>query len=168
MSILTTPQRLAEMLIDCNPSIVGAYYYTQGAIDQIERPCWLVFVEGARYPQTTVDQEQVEQSYSVAYIGQIYTSPEDSEFSLEYELLARQVAEDSVKYLLSHNQCQMTNDRGVFADAKSSLDSVTFIKIDARSSITLYQRDAVEGLAFWGFTIDLVITEQLQYTTVGS
>lgn len=168
MSILTTPQRLAEMLIDCHPSIVGAYYYTQGSIDQIERPCWLIFVEDARYPQTTQDQEQVQQSYSIAYIGQIYTSPEDSEFSLEYELLARQVAEAAIVYLLSHNQGQMTNDRGIFDNAKSSLGSVMWIKIDSRSSITLYQRDAVEGLAFWGFTIDIVVTEQLSYESVGS
>lgn len=167
MSIITMPQRLAEMLVDCHPSIVAGYWYTQGDVDQIERPCWLIFVGDARYPQVTQDQEQVEQSYSIAYIGQIYTSPEDAEFSEEYELLARQVADAAIKYLLSHNQGQVSNERGLFPSEKSALDSIMWTKISSRSGVTLYQRDGVEGLAFWGFTIDIVVTEQLSYESVG-
>ena len=166
MSILTTPERLAQVLIDASPHIHAAYHYTQAAIEQLERPCWLVFIEDASYPQTTVDQEQVEQSYSCAFIGHIWNSV-DNEFSSEYERVAREVAATTVPYLLGHPQLQMSNDRNVFPSALASLDGVTQLKIDRRSSVTLYSRDAVAGEAWWGFTIDLTITEQMTYCTVG-
>lgn len=166
MSILTTPERLAQVLIDAHPSIRAGYHFTQGSVEQIERPCWLVFIEGASYPQTTVDQELVEQSYSCAFIGNIWNSA-DTEFSSEYELLARQVADSTVRYLFRHPQLQMSNERGVFPDMLTGLTGVQQVKVDGRSAVTLYSRDAIAGEAWWGFTIDLTIIEQMPYETVG-
>jgi hypothetical protein len=166
MSILTTPERLAKVLIDCHPSIVAAYHYTQGAIDEIERPCWLIFVEDASYPQIGTEQELVEQPYSIAFVGNVWNSA-DEEFSVEYEQLAREIAEASVLYLLEHPQLQMSNKRGIFESELTSLDGVHTIKLGRRSSVTLYSRDAVSGEAFWGFTIDITAIEQLAYCVTG-
>lgn len=166
MSILTTPERLAMMLIDAHPSIRAGYHFTQASIEQLERPCWLVFIEGASFPQITVDQELVEQGYSLAFIGHIWNEG-DAEFSSEYELLAREIAEDTVTYLLSHPQLQMSNQRNLFPEILPALTGAMQMKIDGRSSVTLYSRDAVSGEAWWGFTIDLTVTEQLSYCTVG-
>lgn len=166
MSILTTPERLAQVLIDASPHIRAGYHFTQGAIEQLERPCWLVFIEDATYPQTTVDQELVEQAYSCAFIGNVWNSA-DVEFSSEYETLARQVADTTVPYLLAHPQLQMSNQRNVFPSVLGALDGVQQVRIDRRSAVTLYSRDAVSGEAWWGFTIDLTIVEQLSYCTVG-
>lgn len=167
MSILTTPERLAMMLIDSHTAIVAAYHFTQEALDQVERPAFLVFVEDASYPGTSVNQELVEQSYSIAYIGQVFNAGGYINIDSEYELLARQVAESTVKYLLEHPQCQMSNVRSVFDNPLPALDSIIQLKVDGRSGITLFSRDGVEGDAFWGFTIDLTITEQLAYEMVG-
>ncbi len=169
MSILTAPERLAKMMIDCNDDIVAAYHYTQAAIDQIERPCFIIFVEGAEYPQDTTDEEIVEQSYSIAYVGHAYSSPEDNDFSIEYEIQARQVAYDSVLYLLEHQQLSLENRRNlsVLSDGSlPSLDSILGLKINSRSAVTLFARDAVNE-AFWGFTIDITVQEQLIYETAG-
>lgn len=169
MTILTTPERLAKMLIDAHSSIVAAYHYTQDSIDQLERPCWLVFVEASSYPNVTANQELVEQSYSLAYVGQVFASGAGiyGSYDSEYEKLARQVAVSTIKYLYEHPQCQMTNDRGAFAAALPSLDTVMQLKVDGRSGVTLFSRDAVEGEAFWGFTIDVTVTEQMVYEMRG-
>ena len=168
MSITTTPERLAYMLIDCDEAIVAGYPYTQNSIDQLERPCWLIFVEDAAYPKTTVDEELVEQSYSLAYVGEVFSSDSYNDYSSEYELQARRVAENSIRYLFSHPNGQMTNDRGIFPEAQGSLDSLQQIRVDGRSSVALYSREGVEGDAFWGFTIDITCIEQMIYETVGS
>ncbi len=167
MSILTVPQRLAQMLADCHPTIVASYYYTQESIDQVERPCWLIFVEDASYPGTTVDQEQVEQGYSIAYVGQVFSAGGYVEFDAQYEQLARKIAEDAVRYLLSHPQGQVSNTNNLLPEPLGSLDGITSIRVNSRSGVTLFSRDAVEGSAFWGFTIDITVTEQFEYETVG-
>lgn len=166
MSILTTPERLAKVLIDAHPSIRAGYHFTQAAVEQLERPCWLIFVEDAAYPQITVDQEVVEQAYSCAFIGNVWNSI-DNEFSAEYEVLARQVADATVTYLLRHPQLQMSNERSLFPERLPGLSGVQQVKVDRRSAVTLYSRDAVSGEAWWGFTIDLTVHEQLSYLTVG-
>ena len=166
MSILTVPERLTQMLVDCHPSIVAAYHYTQGAIDRVERPCWLVFIEDATFPQIGNDQELVEQNYSIAYIGEIWNSP-DNVYSIEYEIQAREVAVAVIKYFFEHKQLQMSNVRGIFPSELPSLNGVTMMNIGNRSGISLFSRDAVAGQAFWGFTFDVTITEQLMYDPVG-
>lgn len=166
MSILTVPERLTMLLVDAHPSIRAGYYYTQAAIDQIERPCWLVFVEDASYPQITVEQEVVEQSYSLAFIGNIWNSV-DSRYSKEYEQLAREVAHETVVYLLEHPQLAMSNKRGLFSNPLPSLNGVQRVSLDGRSAVTLFSRDAISGEAWWGFTIDLTIYEQLSYCITG-
>ena len=166
MSILTVPERLAQVLIDCHPSIVGAYHFTQEAIDQIERPCWLIFVEDASYPKTSNNQELVEQGYSIAYVGEVFNGGY-IDFAPEYEVRARQVAEASVKYLFEHPQLQMSNKRGVFSERLRGLNGVQQMMVDGRGPVTLYSRDGVEGTAFWGFTIDITIREQMVYNRVG-
>ena len=165
MSILTTPERLAEVLIDADESIRAAYHFTQSAIEQLERGCWLIFVEDASFPQVTTNQEVVEQAYSLAYIGHVWNSV-DNEFSMEYEQIARRVAVNTITYLLEHPQLQLSNNRGFFSQ-KSGLAGVQQVLIDRRSAVTLFSRDAVSGEAFWGFTIDLTIREQLVYNIVG-
>lgn len=166
MSILTTPERLSQVLIDCHSSIVGSYHYTQQSIDSIERPCWLIFVEDASYPQTGVGQELEQQGYSIAYVGEVFNS-DYIDVDPEYELRARQVAEASVRYLFEHPQLQMSNKRGIFADRLRGLNGVQQVTIDGRGAVTLYSRDAVAGNAFWGFTIDITVREQFVYSPVG-
>ena len=168
MSILTTPERLAQMMIDCHESIVAAYHYTQEAIDQIERPCFLIFVEDASLENTTVDQEVVSQGYSLAYVGQPFTGLGDAALTLEYEKLARIVAEASLIYLLEHPQMQLSNDRALFGtDPLVGLTGVQQLIVNSRSGVTLFSRDGVEADAFWGFTLDITIKEQIVYETVG-
>lgn len=173
MSILTVPPRLSKMMIDCHPSIVAGYHYTQGALDQIERPCFLIFVEDASYPQTTEGQEQVEQSYSLAYVGEAYNVDDEG---VEYEIQARTVAEASVLYLFEHPQLTFENRRSIsiagdtpeetFDGPEGMLDGVTGIRLESRSAVTLFSRDGVNE-AFWGFSIEITIKEQLSYETVG-
>ena len=167
MSILTVPERLAKCLIDSHESIVAGYHYTQGAVEQMERPCWLVFIEDASYQNVTVDQDLTEQSYSLAYVGHIYNDPSDNSLSVEYEELARRTAVSSITYLMEHPQLQMSNQRGVFDSVLHSLNGVMNMRVDGRSGVTLYSRDAISGEAWWGFTIDVTITEQLIYETTG-
>ncbi len=173
MSILTVPPRLAKMMIDCHDSIVAGYHYTQGALDQIERPCFLIFVEDAVYPQTTEGQEVVEQSYSLAYVGQAYNANEEG---WEYEMMAREVAEAAVLYLFEHPQLTFENRRNIsivgdtpeqtFDGPEGMLDGVQGLRVESRSAVTLFSRDAV-GEAFWGFTIEITVKEQMAYETVG-
>lgn len=166
MPISTVPERLAMMLIDCHESIVAAYDYTQAAIDRIERPSWLIFIEDATYPQIGNDQELVEQNYSIAFIGNIW-SVVDNVYSVEYEKQAREIADASIKYFFEHKQLQMSNIRGKFPSELPSLNSVLSMNIGNRSAVTLFSRDAVAGQAFWGFTFDITLIEQLMYDPVG-
>lgn len=167
MSILTTPQRLAEMLIDCDESIIAGYPYTQNSIDQLERPCWLVFVEDAQYPKTTPDEELVEQAYSLAYVGQVFSSDTYNDSNSEYELIARRVAVNAIRYLFERPTGIMSNIRGMFDSELGSLDELQLIRVEGRSSVALYSRDGVEGESFWGFTIDITCIEQMIYETQG-
>lgn len=168
MSILTTPERLAQMMLDCHESVVAAYHYTQEAIDQIERPCFLIFIEDASLENVTVDQEVVSQGYSIAYVGQPFTGTGDFTFSQEYEELARIVAEASLTYLLEHPQMQLSNDRALFgSDPLVGLAGVQQLVVNSRSGVTLFSREGVEADAFWGFTIDITVKEQIIYETVG-
>jgi hypothetical protein len=166
-TLTTIGERIALCMVDCHESIAAGYWYTQDNVSQFERPCFLIFPEDTAYPNTTVDQEQVEQGFSIAYVGQIYNAAPYLSIN-EYEEQAREVAEASIIYLLSHPQLQFTNDRGLYPDVpKYGLNSVTLIKVDGRSAVSLFGRDGVEGEAFWGFTIDVTVTYQLQYETVG-
>jgi hypothetical protein len=162
MSILTAPERIAEMLADCHPSIRARYWLTQEAIDQIERPAWLVFVDGASYSQDNNGEDLVDQSYSIAYIGQIFTSA-GNVFTSEYEILARQVANNAIAYLRKYNKLKMANLRGLQPAALPNLNSILYSKVDNRSGITLYTRDGTGDNAFWGFTIDLTVTHQFVF-----
>ncbi len=157
------------MLVDCDERIYGAYYYTQDSIDQLERPCWLVFNEDASFENTTVNQELYQQGFSVAYIGQIFSGGAGyyGTEPLEYEEMTRQIAENAVKYLFEHQQMQVSNQRGLLPEPLQALDSVMLMKTDSRSGITLMSRDAVEGESFWGFTISLTITVQMPYDMYG-
>lgn len=166
MSILVTPQRIAMVLMDAHPEIRSVYSYTQTAIDIIERPCWLIFVEDASYPQIGTDQELVEQSYSLAFIGDTWNDT-NIEMSVRYEQLARDVAEKTISYLLSHPQLQCSNLRGLFDSELTSPVGVQQVKLGNRSAVTLYSREGVMGDAFWGFTIDITVIEQLEYETTG-
>ena len=163
MSILTTPERLAMMLIDCDESIVAAYPYTQDSIDQLERPCWLIFVEDAAYPKTTQDEELVEQSYSLAYVGEVFSSDNYNDSNSEYEIQARRVAVNVIRYLFESPNGEMKNTRGLFDSELGSLDELQLLRVDGRGSVALYSRSAVEGEAFWGFTVDITCIEQMIY-----
>lgn len=166
MPLATTPRRIAQMLVDCDQSIVASYDFTQESIDQLERPSWLVFIEDASFQNTTVDQELMEQGYSIAYIGQVFNSGY-SDYTREYEILARRVAENSVRYLLEHPYLQLSNTRGLFPERLGGLIGVQRMTVNNRSAVTLFSRDGVEGQAFWGFTIDITVVEQIAYNTVG-
>jgi hypothetical protein len=166
MSILDVPERIAMMLYDAHPAIKSTFHYTQAAIDEIEKPCWLVFVEDASYPQIGVNQELVEQSYSLAFIGNTW-SDTNPKAMLKYEKLTREIAEATILYFLEHPQLQMSNIRGNFNNELISLNGVHSVKIGSRSAVTLYSREAVAGDAFWGFTIDITVIQQLPYSTVG-
>lgn len=155
------------MMFDCHQSILASYHYTQESIDQLERPCWLVFVEDASYENTSNNQEVVNQGYSMAYVGQVFNAGNYGEADPEYEKLARQVAESSIKYLFEHPQLQFSNRRGFFETKLRGLAGAQQLIIDGRSSVTLMSRDGVEGEAFWGFTIDVTVREQLVYNAVG-
>lgn len=166
MSIQTVPQRLAECLFDSHEAIVGSYWWTQGAIEQLERPVFVVFVEDASYANASGDQILVEQGYSIAYIGHIYNQAEDNSLSVEYEQLTREIAEASVRYLIEHPQLQISDNRGILGK-KTSLNGVQQMIVDGRSGVTLYSRDAVSGEAWWGFTIDVTMTEQFTFCLTG-
>lgn len=161
MTILTAPERLAKMLIDADSRIVAAYAWTQKSVDMIERPAWLIFVGDASFPQDTSEQEQVQQNYQLEYVGENF----DTGYAEEYEKLARQAAYNTVQYLLGHNQMQMSNQRGVFPEPLEPLDYIISVKLNTRSAITLMSRDAVDQ-AYWGFTIDITVTEMLDYDYV--
>lgn len=166
-NIQIAPQRIAMMLADCHESIVASYWYTQEAIEQIERPCWLVFVEDASYENTTLNQDLVDQAYSIAYVGQVFSGSGYHDFSYEYEKLAREVADSAVQYLLEHPQLQMSNRRGLYDSTERGLSGVLWSRVERRSGVSLFTRDGVSAEAFWGFTIDLTVKHQLVYETVG-
>lgn len=166
-NIQIAPERIAMMLADSHDSIVASYWHTQEAIEQIERPCWLVFVEDASYENTTVNQDLVDQAYSIAYVGQVFSGAGSHSFTYEYEKLAREVADTSVQYMLEHPQLQMSDRRGLQGGRLRGLSGVLWSRVERRSGISLFTRDAVSAEAFWGFTIDLTVKHQLAYETVG-
>lgn len=162
MGLLTTPDRLALMLIDAHESIVGAFPYTVDSIDIKERPSWYIAVEEETYPGGTAGQELATQTYDLFYIGETFNSG----LSMEFELQARDVANSTILYLLSHPTLQMSNDRN--RDEVTPLPpllGVNMMKVLNRSAITLFQRNAVDD-AYWGFTITVEITEQIAYDIV--
>lgn len=167
MAITSAPERLAKMLLDCHSSIRAAYYYTQDRIDQIERPCFLIFVEDAAFKNETVEQDLVDQSYSIAYVGHVFNATGDVDVTFEYEQRAREIADAAVQYLFEHPQMQMSDNRGIETTQLNSLDGVQYIRVDNRSAVTLFTRDGVSGNAFWGFTIDITSVEQFEYTITG-
>lgn len=167
MSITTHPQRLAQMMADCHNSIRAAFYYTQQAIDiDLDRPCFLIFVEDAAYEQTTQNQELVDQGYSIAYIGQVFTGIADHLLAVEYEQIAREVADAAVLYILEHPQLQVSDNRSFLGGSLSAANGVLHTSLDGRSAVTLFTRDGVAGDAFWGFTIDITVKQQLAYEAV--
>lgn len=166
MPLSTTPERLAMMLLDCHDSIQASYHLTQNSIDQVERPCWLVFIEDASFADnTTVDEIVYEQSYSIAYIGEVFSGMDELQGN-QFELQAREVADAAVLYLLSHPMGEFSNTRNLFDEPLTGVAGIQWIQLNSRSSVTLFSRDAVEGEAFWGFTIDITVKEQLIYETV--
>jgi len=166
MSILTVPARLALMLVDAHPSITNAYHYTRSNIDLANRPCWLVFIEDEAYPQESAGEELAEQGYSLAYIGKTYSDPSGTE-SQRYEQEAREVAVATVRYFLEHPMLQVANRRGLLDGPQTSLSGVNRTRLDRRSGVTLYTRDGVDAGAFWGFTIELTVINQIVYNETG-
>lgn len=163
-SISLVAERIAKMLMDCNEYVNAAYWLTQPAIDEIEKPCFLVFPEDASYVYETIDQEQYSQGFSIAYIGQTYSGLADANLSSEYELMARQIADSAVLYFIERQQLQFSDVRGLNGGKLPALAGVTMVKIDNRSSVSLFSRDGVSGSdGFWGFTLDLTVTQQLIY-----
>lgn len=168
MGLLETPRRLALMLYDCHPSIKASYFLTQESIDQIERPCFLVFPEDWSPENAGVNQDLGETSYSIAYIGQVFSgSGGVNNFSIEYEVMTRQVAEAATKYLLEHPSMQMSDLRGFNGAPLGGANGVLWMRVDGRSAVSLFTRDGVASEAFWGFTIDVTVKEQLVYNIVG-
>lgn len=160
-------KRLAQMLVDSDEAIVGGFFYTQDSIDQsIDRPCYIVFDEGLAFENTTPDQDLSTQSFSVAFIGQIYNAFGISTLSMEYEEQTRRIAQNALLYLKEHPQLQMSNKRGLFTKV-GGFDGVLWTEVSGRSPISLFSRDGVAGEGFWGFTIDIDVTYQFTFETVG-
>lgn len=156
--IMTAPARLALMMYDCHPSIRGTYYTHQDSIDQIVRPAFLITVEDASFPQFSSEQEQVEENYQIAYIGETFGAGQAN----EYELRAREVSEAACLYLLQRPNLQFGNLRArtdiTTQRGLAGVLSHTF----SRSAITLFERDGVD-VAFWGFTIDITLKTMMDY-----
>ena len=167
MSIQTAPTRLAKMLVDSHPAIKNAFDFTKESIDQdLDRPCWLIFIEDASYENVSVDQSYIDQGFSLAFVGAVYSGTGDFSLSKEYEVQTREIADDTVRYLLEHPQLQMSNTRSLFADPLYALNGIMWTTVDSRSAVTLFSRDAVASEIFWGFTIDMTVRMQFAYDTV--
>lgn len=165
-SITDQSTRLAFMLRDCHNSIEAAYFYTQPNIDQMGRPAFLIFPEDASYDGTAQGQEQYEQSFSIAYIGQPYVGTY-IDFAFENEELAREVADAAVLYLLEHQNMSFSNTRNLEAQGENGLNGVMWIKVNNRSAVTLYSREATTGASgFWGFSIDIAVKTMLAYNPI--
>lgn len=156
--ILTAPDRLALMMFDCHQSIMASYHLVQDNIDYVERPCFLISVEGANFPGVSSEQSQSEESFRLDYIGQTFNTGH----AHEYEILAREVADAAVRYVIEHDRLQFSNQRGVQPNKLSPIPHVKWTNIDNRGPITLMQRDGVDE-AFWGFSIDITITASYPY-----
>jgi hypothetical protein len=81
----------------------------------------------------------------------------------EFEKQARISADTVIQYLLEHQYLQMSNRRDLQPERLPSLDGVQQMILNSRSAVSLYSRDAVVGDAFWGYTIDITVKEQLIY-----
>ncbi len=165
MGITTTAERISYMLKDAHESIVSAYYLTQESLDQDDRPCWLVFPEDTSIEgdSGSTGEENITTSYSLAFVGHPYNSSGYHELENEYEILAREVADSTLEYFMANKKLQVKNNRGLLPVSLRGLNGVLKMEVGGRSAVTLFEREGVNADSFWGFTMDISVTEIVVY-----
>lgn len=156
-------QRIAQMLVDAHTSIKTAYFYTQDSISDITRPCWLVFPEDTSVEKISEGQDRATTNFSLAYIGQPYTSANYTYSTPEYEALAREVALQTLTYFSANSKLQMSDTRGLQGGNLRGYSGVISTTLGSLSEITLFQTEGVNSEIFWGFTLGISVTYQLIY-----
>lgn len=164
MDVITgMAERMAQMLVDAHASIKMAYFFTQDSISDITRPCWLVFPEDTSTEKISEGQDRATTNFSLAYIGQPYTSANYSYSTPEYEALARTVAVETLRYFSANSKLQMSDTRGINGGSLRGYSGVLSTALGSLSEITLFQTEGVASELFWGFTLSISVTYQLIY-----
>lgn len=163
--ITDTAERIARMLADASDEIVSVHWYTQESIDQDDRPCWLVFPEDTSIEQDegASGEENISTSFSLAFIGHPYNAGGYTDFTPEYEEIARQVADDTMEYFMAHKGLQVSNRRGLLPERLYNNLGVLGMEVTGRSAITLFEREGVNADSFWGFTMDISVKQMVVY-----
>lgn len=156
-------KRISMMLVDAHPSIKTAYFFTQDSISDITRPCWLVFPEDTSVEKVSEGQDRATTNFSLAYIGQPYTSANYTYSTPEYEALAREVAFETLEYFSANSKLQMSDTRGLQGGSLRGYNGVLSTALGSLSEITLFQTEGVNSEIFWGFTLSISATYQLIY-----
>ena len=164
--VLTAPERIAAMAHDASEHIRHGFPFYQANLASERRPAVDVEVGPARYTQIYHDMVEVEDTFTLNYLGHVFNESVGETDRNRHEEIAREAYKSIWRYFVARPQLQLQNARGGQPEPLGALAFVTKSNITSRANIGLYERTTsgleMPSIHYWSWSLTLTVESNQQ------